>query len=203
MNQLLVLASKSPRRQTLLAQLGYRFSCQNADVDESVLPDESSEAYVLRVAIAKAQTIATRLTDQQHNHDFIVLGADTCVVINGEILSKPKDILDSQRMLTLLSNRQHQVLTAIAIVEKDKVKSTVVKTAVFFKPLSTQEILQYWQTGEPQDKAGSYALQGIAGRFITHIQGSYSAVIGLPLYETEQLLSTCQLYNSLNKQKEV
>ncbi|MBL4908652.1 MAG: septum formation inhibitor Maf [Alteromonadaceae bacterium] len=182
MNLSLILASKSPRRKALLEQLGYSFSCISADVDESIFFAENAEKYVLRVATAKAQVIA------QQNINAVVLGADTSVIVDGNILTKPVDFVDSKRMLTLLSGRQHQVLTALAIIYKQQINSVIVSTDVFFKPLSAVEISDYWHSGEPQDKAGSYAIQGLAGKFVTHIQGSYSAVVGLPLYETEQLL---------------
>jgi nucleoside triphosphate pyrophosphatase len=191
MNLSLVLASKSPRRKQLLKQLGYQFSCQNADVDESILANECAKNYVLRVAIAKAQAIS-ELTAK----NCLVLGADTCVVVDEKILAKPVDLADSQRILNLLSDRQHQVLTAVALVHNEIVTSVVVTTEVFFKVLTSAEILKYWQSGEPQDKAGSYGIQGFAGQFVTHIHGSYSAVVGLPLYETEQLLADFTLLKS-------
>jgi len=183
MNLSLILASKSPRRKSLLEQLGYPFTCVSADIDESILTAETAENYVLRVAIAKAQAVALQ------NATAVVLGADTSVVVDGEILTKPLDFADSKRMLTLLSGRKHQVLTALAVVYNQQVSSIVVSSEVFFKPLSDTEMNNYWHSGEPQDKAGSYAIQGLAGKFVTHINGSYSAVVGLPLYETDQLLA--------------
>jgi len=191
MNLSLILASKSPRRKTLLQQLGYQFSCVSADIDESVFVNEKAEDYVLRVATAKAQVVA------QKNSNAVILAADTSVIVDNEILTKPIDFNDSKRILSTLSGRQHQVLTAVAIIYKQQINSIVVSTDVFFKTLSTQEISDYWHTGEPQDKAGSYAIQGIAGKFITHIHGSYSAVVGLPLYETEQLLTKYSFGNNL------
>jgi len=196
MNHLLVLASKSPRRQQLLQQLGYQFSCHNADVDESILLNECAQDYVQRVAIAKAKTVNTLL--YKLNKNRVVLAADTSVVVDGEILGKPENRKDCQRMLTLLSNRQHQVLTAIAVAQQDKLKVQLITTNVTFKLLSNQEIIQYWQTGEPQDKAGSYGIQGIAGQFVKNIQGSYSSVVGLPLYETAIILSEFGVKNAIN-----
>lgn len=196
MNHLLVLASKSPRRQQLLQQLGYQFSCQNADVDESVFLNESAEDYVQRIAKAKAQAIIT--LQETSNCDQVVLAADTSVVVDGEILGKPQNFNDCQRMLTLLSNRQHQVLTAVTVAQNDRLKIKLVTTNVIFKTLSSQEIIQYWQTGEPHDKAGSYGIQGIAGQFVKNIQGSYSAVVGLPLYETTTLLLEFGVSNTIN-----
>jgi septum formation protein len=191
MNLSLILASKSPRRKTLLQQLGYQFSCVSADIDESVFVNEKADHYVLRVATAKAQVVA------QQNSNAVILGADTSVIVDNEILAKPVDFSDSKRILTILSGRQHQVLTAVTIIYKQQINSIVVSTDVFFKTLSAQEISDYWHTGEPQDKAGSYAIQGAAGKFITHIHGSYSAVVGLPLYETEQLLTKYSFGNNL------
>jgi septum formation protein len=191
MNLSLILASKSPRRKTLLQQLGYQFSCVSADIDESVFVNEKAEDYVLRVATTKAQVIA------QQNNNAVILAADTSVILDNKILMKPVDFNDGKRILSTLSGRQHQVLTAVAILYKQQINSIVVSTDVFFKTLSAQEISDYWHTGEPQDKAGSYAIQGIAGKFITHIHGSYSAVVGLPLYETEQLLTKYSFGNNL------
>ncbi len=199
MNKALVLASKSPRRQELLTQLGYQFNSVSADIDESYHENESADHYVLRLAIAKARAIKIK-SDQ----NTVVLGSDTCVVIDNKILSKPRDLADSQRMLSLLSGRKHQVLTAIAVVNSHLQMSKIVTTDVFFKKLSLPEITRYWHTGEPQDKAGSYGIQGIAGQFVTKIEGSYSAVVGLPLYETVELLSQFGIYNTVNdsEQKE-
>ncbi len=193
MNQALVLASKSPRRQALLSQLGYQFSCLSADIDESIVAQEKPADYVLRLAFAKAQAILD-ISDE----NTTVLGSDTCVLIDNEILLKPQNFADSQRMLTLLSGREHQVLTAVAVINLQQQLSTLVTTNVFFKKLSPVEIQNYWQTGEPQDKAGSYGIQGIGGQFVTKIQGSYSAVVGLPLYETVKLLSQVGIKNTVN-----
>lgn len=193
MNQALILASKSPRRRELLTQLGYLFTCLSADIDESIARQEKPADYVLRLALEKAQAILD-VSDE----NTTVLGSDTCVLIDNEILLKPQNFADSQRMLTLLSGRQHQVLTAVAVINLQQQLSTLVKTNVFFKKLSPVEIQNYWQTGEPQDKAGSYGIQGIGGQFVTKIQGSYSAVVGLPLYETVELLSQVGIKNSVN-----
>jgi len=193
MNQALILASKSPRRRELLTQLGYQFTCVSADIDERYFEAENPTEYVLRLAMTKARVIAD-ISDK----NSIVLGSDTCVVVGNEILSKPQNFADSQRMLNLLSERKHQVLTAIAVVNSRQQLSTVVSTDVFFKKLLPHEIKNYWQTGEPQDKAGSYGIQGIAGQFVTKLQGSYSAVVGLPLYETVELLSQFGINNSVN-----
>ena len=192
----LILASQSPRRQALLSQLGYQFTTLVADIDESVLLNEKPADYVLRLAIEKAQTIYNKLTLNQQE-TALVLGADTCVVLKDEILGKPLDENDCHNTLVKLSNKQHQVLTSIAVMSKDKVVSQLVTTEVTFKSLNAREINQYWQTGEPKDKAGSYAIQGIGGQFVTNISGSYSAVVGLPLYETAQLLANVGLPTSI------
>lgn len=197
MSQTLVLASQSPRRKELLAQLGYQFTTCAADIDESVQANELAEPYVRRLAEQKAQTVflllnkaasaPSAIATSATNH--LVLGSDTSVVYQGEILGKPVDFADCQRMLNMLSGNVHQVYTAIAVANRDGVVSQVVVTDVYFKTLSAREIENYWQTGEPQDKAGSYGIQGIAGQFIEKIAGSYSSVVGLPLFETSELLA--------------
>jgi len=183
MNLSLILASQSPRRQQLLAQLGYQFSCQPADIDETEFLNELPSDYVCRLALEKAQYIAKNQTDTT-----IVIGSDTTVVIDQHILGKPIDLADCIRLLSLLSGRSHQVLTAISVVKAGLSKTVLVSTEVTFKELSLHDMNNYWLTGEPQDKAGAYGIQGIGGQFVKHISGSYSAVVGLPLYETAQLL---------------
>jgi len=189
----LILASQSPRRKALLEQLGYQFSTLVADIDESVCDHESAKDYVLRLAQEKAFAIFHTLTHEQQKQS-LVLGADTCVVIDDTILGKPANEAECIETLLRLENNQHQVLTAIAVasdesVDKVNLYSNTIETQVCFKALTTSEIKRYWQTGEPCDKAGSYAIQGIGGQFVTTISGSYSAVVGLPLYETAQLLA--------------
>lgn len=180
----LILASQSPRRSELLAQLGYLFATCPADINEAVKANESPVQYVERLALEKAKNIAENQSDTT-----LVLGSDTCVVSHGLILGKPENVEQCLEHLSMLSGNTHQVLTAIAVVQGQLSKSLVVSTNVEFKELSTEEIMNYWQTGEPQDKAGSYGIQGIAGQFVKQINGSYSAVVGLPLYETAQLLA--------------
>lgn len=180
---MIVLASQSPRRAELLQQLKVPFSTCMIEVDESIVGNESAEHFVTRLAELKARAGWSKSTE-----NLPVLGSDTIVVVDGEILGKPKDQADSRRMLTKLSNREHQVMTAVTIVNNGLSYSRLVVTDVLMKPLSEKEINWYWHTGEPQDKAGSYGIQGLAGRFIKQIKGSYSAVVGLPLYETSQLL---------------
>ena len=180
---MLYLASNSPRRAELLSQIGISFSLINGSIDEQRKLDEDAQEYVLRLALEKAQT-GFNHSDQSRP----VLGADTIVVVDHHVLEKPEDELAGKNMLQLLSGRTHQVFTAIAVVNSASQKTQLVKTDVTFKVLSEQEIAEYWSTGEPLDKAGGYAIQGIAGKFITNINGSYSAVVGLPLYETELLI---------------
>ncbi|MFB0980312.1 MAG: Maf family protein [Alteromonadaceae bacterium] len=184
MKPVLILASQSPRRKELLSQLGYQFLTISADIDESIIGNESPCDYVLRLAIEKAKVVA-----QNQSTNSIVLGSDTSVIFEQHILGKPETIEDCCKQLLMLSNNTHQVLTAIAAVRNNKIYSAIISTDVTFKTLSIEEIQRYWQSGEPQDKAGSYGIQGIGGQFVTQINGSYSAVVGLPLYETAKLLA--------------
>ncbi|MBH0057650.1 septum formation inhibitor Maf [Pseudoalteromonas sp. SWXJZ94C] len=179
------LASASPRRKELLTQLGIEFSQFSVDADESQYPNEPPYEYVERLARLKACSgVELGYTDRP------VLGSDTVVVIDNQSLCKPRDEADFTHTLKRLSGNTHQVLTAVAFATQEKVLSCVVSTDVTFKTLTDEEIKAYWQSGEPQDKAGGYGIQGLGGRFVTHISGSYFSVVGLPLYETEQLLKT-------------
>ncbi|CAH9063239.1 dTTP/UTP pyrophosphatase [Pseudoalteromonas sp. CIP111854] len=179
----LYLASASPRRKQLLSQLGYEFIQFAVDADETQLDNEPPLEYVERLARLKAQSaVAKGYTDKP------VLGSDTVVVIDGIALGKPIDQQDFMRTMARLSGRTHQVYTAIAMADPAKTLSTVVCTDVTFKTLTEQEMQQYWHTGEPLDKAGGYGIQGVGGKFVTQLSGSYFAVMGLPLYETEQLI---------------
>ena len=196
MQKKLILASQSPRRKELLTQLGYQFTCQSADIDESVFSDELPLVYVERMAKEKAQVIANTLDNSAEN---VVLGADTCVVIDDNILAKPTDLADCHAILTQLSAKQHQVHTAIALSYQGRVVSEVITTDVYFKALTPNEITAYWHTGEPQDKAGAYGIQGIGGQFVSRIEGSYYAVVGLPLFETAQLLARFGLYTAIQQ----
>ncbi|AGH80617.1 maf protein [Psychromonas sp. CNPT3] len=180
---MIYLASRSPRRAELLQQINVSFCCVKADIEECQNSGELAEDYVLRLATQKAQAGFMNSDKQQ-----IVLGADTIVVIDGEVLEKPQNQQHALQMMQRLSAKTHHVFTAVALYDGKKGSSVVVKTAVTFKILTTQEITDYWQSGEPQDKAGGYAIQGFASKFVTHISGSYSAVVGLPLYETDQLI---------------
>jgi septum formation protein len=184
----LILASQSPRRKELLTQLGYQFTVQASEIDESLQEAETAHDYVQRLAKQKAQFIHAALSSEAQINSF-VLGSDTTVVLNGQILGKPESEDDCIQTLSLLSNSQHQVLTGIALASNTGVEVKVIKTDVVFKTLTIAEIKAYWLTGEPQDKAGSYGIQGIAGQFVKTMSGSYSAVVGLPLYETAKLLT--------------
>lgn len=181
------LASGSPRRKELLTQLGYQFELLSIDVEEVHQSHETPLMYVERLSKDKAQAgvSALELTTNKH---VPVLGSDTIVVIDGVILEKPKDFEDAKRMLLALSGRQHQVMTAVTLATPDDIRTKTVITQVWFRTLSEQEIEQYWESGEPCDKAGSYGIQGSGGRFVSRIDGSYHAVMGLPLMETDQLL---------------
>jgi septum formation protein len=171
----LVLASASPRRRELLGGLGLRFEVRAADVDETPHPNEEPGAYVLRLAREKAQAAA--------RPGELVLAADTTVVIDGEILGKPLDDEDAARMLRLLAGREHEVLTGVALFEADpgRLAARVNRSGVRMAPLSEAEIDWYVATGEPRDKAGAYAIQGLGALFVDAVSGNYSNVVGLPV----------------------
>jgi septum formation protein len=179
------LASGSPRRRELLAQIGVPFVTLIASIDEAALPGELAERYVERLAREKALAGLAALDDKE---GAVVLGADTAVVLDGRILGKPADRAECLAMLAALSGREHQVLTAVALAEVQRVESRVVASRVRFRILRPGEAEAYWDTGEPRDKAGSYGIQGLAAVFVSQLEGSYSAVVGLPLCETAQLL---------------
>ena len=171
----LVLASASPRRAELLRAAGFDFEVRPAHVDESIQDGESPDAYVRRVAEAKARAVLHGVPGR------VVLAADTTVVIDGGILGKPVDAADAARMLRLLSGRRHHVLTAVTAGRDDRVLTRLAATTVDVAPLSDDEIAWYIASGEPFDKAGAYAVQGLASRFVVRIDGSYSNVVGLPV----------------------
>lgn len=177
------LASTSARRIQLLNLLDYQFCQVDGTIDERVLDGELANDYVLRMALNKARC---GLENASSLHP--VLGADTVISCDGNILGKPQDQNHSLQMLRRLSDRTHQVLTAVAVVSATKTQHCIVTTDVTMRVISDDEINRYWLTGEPADKAGSYAIQGIGGKFIVSIHGSYSAVVGLPLVESEYLL---------------
>ncbi|MGG2395876.1 Maf family protein [Pseudomonas sp. SH1-B] len=181
----LFLASASPRRRELLAQIAVPCVTQIASIDESPLPGEPAAVYVERLALEKARAGLRALGEPA---DAVVLGADTAVVLDGRILGKPADFADSRDMLLSLSGRSHQVMTAVAVVGAGREISKVVSSEVSFRALSEAEIAAYWASGEPCDKAGSYGIQGLAAVFVSRLEGSYSAVVGLPLCETAEML---------------
>lgn len=180
----LVLASTSPRRRELLAQLGVVFDVLPVAVDEQPLASEQAADHVCRLALAKARAGAA-----QAGADVCVLGADTVVVVDGEIFGKPVDADGAAAMLRRLSGRTHQVLSAVARVHRGGHQVRLSESMVTFRALSAAEITGYCATGEPLDKAGSYAIQGRAAAFVRHLEGSYSGVVGLPLFETAELLA--------------
>ena len=180
------LASQSPRRRELLSQIGVEFSVLSVDVDESQLADETAIDYVQRVAIAKAQAGWDSLGDEAR---LPVLGSDTSVVLADTILGKPKNNDDARAMLQQLSGRRHQVMTAVAIVTKSKTRCELHVSEVSFAELTDADIDWYISTKEGVDKAGGYAVQGLAAIFIKEIKGSYSGIMGLPVRETALLLT--------------
>ena len=192
----IILASSSPRRESILRDIGIRFIKCPADIDESVLPGEKPDKYVRRMAEAKAKKIA-----KQEKHKP-VLGADTIVLIDGRILGKPKNREQALRYITLLSNRTHSVLTSVALVRRDRCKSILARAEVTFRKISKREAILYWETGEPKDKAGGYGIQGVGGIFIDRIEGGHGTVIGLPVLETEKLLRLFNVETWRNRLKE-
>jgi septum formation protein len=183
----IVLASASPRRRELLQQLGVPHEVLAVDVDEKPLPGERAEQLVTRLALAKAQA-GLRLAGPARP----VLGSDTVVVVDDEVYGKPLDRADGLSMLAALSGRTHQVMTAVALATATEFVQQLSCTEVTMRRITPADAAAYWETGEPQGKAGGYAIQGRGALFIERISGSYSGVMGLPLYETAQLLQTLQ-----------
>lgn len=178
----IILASASPRRKELLDQIGIRYTVYAVDIDETPLINESPLAYVQRVAAEKSAACVLKLQTEQ-----LVLAADTTVVLGDVIMGKPKDEADALAMLRQLSGKTHQVYSAISLRGREHTQAVSI-TDVTFKVLTEQEMLTYWISGEPIDKAGAYAIQGKGSVFVTAINGSFSGVMGLPLFETAQLL---------------
>ena len=182
----IILASSSPRRKELLEQVGLKFEIFSPDIDESVCIGESADHYVQRLAQQKAQAILAQFPDA------IVIAADTSLVLDHKIIGKPESKQHAFEIWTALSDRQHDVLSGVCVrsseCDPNTIQSMVVRTQVHFRKLSQLDMEQYWATGEPIGKAGAYAIQGYAAQFIPRIEGSYSNVVGLPLYETLQLL---------------
>lgn len=192
----LILASSSPRRQELLREIGIPFQVHAANINEDQLAGEAPIAYALRLAREKAQAVAT-----QYPQSY-VLGADTIVVLNGEVLGKPIDHADAARMLRLLSGRSHEVTTAVSLVSPGKVaqgtlaETRACTTKVYFREIAEAEIQAYVAGGEPMDKAGAYAIQGGASRWTDRIEGEYSNVVGLPLSLVTEMLKITGLMKS-------
>jgi septum formation protein len=189
-NSTLILASSSPRRQELLREIGIPFQVHAADINEDQIAGEDPREYALRLAREKAQAVAARYPQSY------VLGADTIVVVEGEVLGKPKDYADAARMLRKLSGRSHEVTTAVSLIAPDAVapgmrtETRACTTQVCFRELTEDEIQQYVASGEPMDKAGAYAIQGGASRWTDRIEGEWSNVVGLPLSLVTDLLRT-------------
>jgi len=177
------LASASPRRQELLRQLGLHFDVRPADIAEQAWPGEAPADYARRIALEKARAAQTRLDD-----GLPVMGADTDVVLDGQILGKPRDRDDALAILAALSGREHEVYSAVAIVQGARAEVLLSVTRVQFGPISPDAAARYWDTGEPADKAGAYGIQGLGAQFVKGLSGSYSGVVGLPLFETTELL---------------
>ena len=179
---MLILASKSPRRKELIGRLGIPFEICPADVDESVVTETDPEKTVLALAELKAQAVF-----KEHPND-LVLGCDTVVAIDGKILGKPRSVDEAKEMLSLLSGKSHVVFSGVALMNGEKTVCRAVATKVHFAPLTEEETLWYLDSGEPFDKAGAYGIQGLGGLFVTHIEGDYKAVVGLPLQALYQML---------------
>ena len=182
MNTPLILASASPRRCELLAQLGVEFEVLPVGIDESCLPGENSTDCVKRLSLEKARAVSAK------KPAAVVIGADTLISASGQVFGKPTGREDALRMLECLSGRSHEVLTGVAIVGQNREESVVQSSTVYFGEISPREAQAYWETEEPIGKAGGYAIQGIAGQFVKRLEGSYSGVMGLPLHETALLL---------------
>ncbi len=187
----LYLASASPRRVQLLQQIGVSFQRLSVTLDETPLADEPPDDYVLRLALAKARAGWERLGNRSL---LPVLGADTAVVVDDSILGKPKDRAQGLAMLALLSGREHRVISAVALVQGQRETWRVQCSQVLFRAISRQECGAYWDTGESEDKAGAYAIQGRGGAFVRDLKGSYSGVMGLPLFETCELLQEFDIH---------
>jgi septum formation protein len=202
---MLVLASSSPRRRELLAQAGFSFEVHPSHISEEHRPGETPEAYVTRLARKKALAVFNELTAapntfpeaHQDGAPLLVLGADTIVNLDGQILGKPADAADAARMLHRLSGRSHQVITGIALITASSDQTAAETTTVRVSPLTDEEIATYIATGEPMDKAGAYAIQGRAARWIPRIYGCYSNVVGLPLARVSRMLASRGLCASL------
>ena len=184
----LILASSSPRRRQLLVNMGCDFKVQSADIDESRLEQEVAGDYVTRLAESKAQAVQQRLDSTETVNDISILSADTVVVKNETVFGKPRDQQHAFEIWRQLANNEHRVLTAVCLLVGENNECCTVSTLVEFADIDEKQMQQYWQSGEPQDKAGAYAIQGRASAWVKRIDGSFSNVVGLPLRETNQLL---------------
>jgi septum formation protein len=184
----LLLASRSPRRRELLTQIGVVHQVLEVAVDETPRPGEAPAEYVLRLAVAKAQAGAAAQTQTQTAARAPVLAADTTLALGDRILGKPVDREDFLAIFAALSGASHKVLTGVALAQGERVESRLSVSRVSFRPIGLEERLAYWASGEPRDKAGGYAIQGLGALFVASLEGSYSGVMGLPLFETAELL---------------
>jgi len=187
MHPQIYLASQSPRRRELLEQIGIYPKVVTADIDECPHPNEAPAEYVIRLALEKAGAVHAMLNEDEM---LPVLAADTSVVVENKILGKPQNSDDALAMMQQLSGRTHKVLTGVALVDGKKISSRLSVNNVTFRPVNKEEAQAYWESGEPQDKAGGYAIQGLGAMFISRLEGSYSGVMGLPLFETADLLQS-------------
>lgn len=186
------LASGSPRRHQILTNLGYQVLRINANIDETPRPSENATDYVQRMALMKNRAAVDSWQQSQSQlPEFPLISADTTVSLDNQILGKPTDTKDAERMLKLLSNQKHHVFTAVCIHWQNQIYHTLQTSTVTFASLSATQIAAYIATGEPLDKAGAYGIQGLGGILIKHISGSFTGIMGLPVYETIQLLSQC------------
>ncbi|MBT7225028.1 MAG: septum formation inhibitor Maf [Gammaproteobacteria bacterium] len=185
----IILASASARRQELLAQIGISFTVRSQDIDESIGSAELAEDYVMRMAMEKAMSALRQLAGSQGGDDTLVLAADTSVVCDADVLGKPSSESDALEMLLRLSGREHRVLSAVMLATKNKQAAQLSESRVTFREISLAEARRYYASGEPEGKAGSYAIQGYGAVFVKQLHGSYSGVMGLPLFETAQLLA--------------
>ena len=191
----IILASASPRRAELLDQIGVSYQVRAVDIDESSRVDEAAKDLVQRLAKEKAKAVSS----QDNPLLLPVLGSDTLGIVDGSLLVKPQDFDHAYQMLSQMSGCYHEILTAVSISYKGKIFSALNTNKVYFRQLTDKEIKQYWDTGEPVDKAGAYAVQGLAATFIEKIEGSYSGIMGLPLFETSQLLQEVGVSSLQNK----
>lgn len=189
----LVLASASPRRKQLLESLGFSIHVQPADIDETLRIDEAADVYVKRLALEKAQAVVPKVASLMAGSGLAILAADTIVVADGEVFGKPVDEADAMRMWQVMSGQTHQVLTAIALVTPAQQYQALSVSHVKLATVTEAKMQRYWASDEPQDKAGAYAIQGLAAAWVESISGSHSGIVGLPLYELNELLKNIKL----------